>query len=393
MNVPTGRMNLTVSAADIMRQRLQSRMYDNRNTRGPFFYGNSPSVPSVRSMSGLRGLGSTDVSDLAYAIATHQIHPQFISGMKWYPAYLPPGTADYLPENLFLDDATSQQIAGLLGGSVVKGVPDRAQPTMGNEVWQNAPGSPLPMANFIQLPDGTTVNAAALASVAGLSISVPNMSVLCGTEYILSNTIPGGVMGSDCGGNPNAGYDPSTGYNVVNPPAGAVVNPPTTTYNPPPPPPATSSPSMEFKNTTTGQAGNSLSFHVGDSFRILIVGAAPNSPVTVTATQNGVTSTTVLGNTSVGGSFETSGVMDASTQGSWMEKWQIPAGPGASALASQVNFSVYGPSSGTDNSNPLLGQEELGSSGGTQGTSSGGDNTILYVALAAVAAIAIMGRR
>jgi len=158
------------------------------------------------------GLGSTDVSKLAAAMAAHSINPSYVTKM-WQPGYT--DTPEALPSQLCLDDATSKQIAGLLGGSVVQ------MPA------QNLNGQ-VPLCNFIQLPDGGLVRAADVAQIAGISPNIYGMSELCGYEQLLSMGIPGGVMGSDCGTNPVSGYDPNAGSASYVPPVPVKTMPPPT---------------------------------------------------------------------------------------------------------------------------------------------------------------------
>ena len=59
---------------------------------------------------------------------------------------------DYMPSFYFASDQTANQIADLLGGTVIK------RPPFGQcQGWNE------PLANFVQLPNGMTVNAADLA--------------------------------------------------------------------------------------------------------------------------------------------------------------------------------------------------------------------------------------
>ena len=223
MNVNTGLLNFQVSPWDIQTQRLRSLMYNDRNTRGPFFYGQGK-FPTMRGLSSLSGV---DVSALAQAMANHQIQPSYISGNFWYPGYMTPGTKDPLPDQKFATDATAQQIAGLLGGSVVKDVPNLAQVTPG-QIWQ---GTGVPNANYIELPDGTRVNAGDIAAVSQLSPSIYGLSTLCGYEQILTMTIPGAELGSGCQQNP-ASNQVNAPVPVVQPSPPVYVGPPTPAASP-----------------------------------------------------------------------------------------------------------------------------------------------------------------
>src|ERR1700678_999292 len=64
-------------------------------------------------------------------------------------------------------------------------------------------------------------------------------------------------------------------------------------------------------------------FYVGDSWTLTIVGP-PNSPVSNTASQNGVSlGTTGYGSTDADGKFSLTGTFPASTIGAWVEQWMV----------------------------------------------------------------------
>lgn len=329
MNINTTPLNMQVSPLDIMRGRMDAKMYQPQNLRGPFFYG-AP-AKSLSGMRGLRGMGDVDVS----ALATN-----FPRGRGSYVqnSYLQfPG---YPVTNLTpdcLDDATSAALAALIpGASVVKLPAENMQATNGL----------VPLCNWIQTPEGI-VRAADLYAVASENCAIPGLTAACCFQQLLADAIPGGVMGGGCAyqagySNPLIQQFPQGSNPQL--PADPVYIAPIITTPTQPTQQAAASPVFQFMNLTTGQQITSGGqFHVGDSFQILISGAAPNANVTVSANQNGQSSSSVIGKTSAGGSFQTSGTMNASTAGNWVEQWQVPAGSGVSALTASVSFSVIAP--------------------------------------------------
>jgi hypothetical protein len=99
---------------------------------------------------------------------------------------------------------------------------------------------------------------------------------------------------------------------------------------------ATKAGTLAFANLSTGDAAH---FRVGDRWRVSISGASPNAPIVVTGVQNGKSDTTQLGVTDGSGSWSSSGTMDASTVGTWVESWKVGGLP-----AAQLSFTVSGPS-------------------------------------------------
>ena len=84
--------------------------------------------------------------------------------------------------------------------------------------------------------------------------------------------------------------------------------------------------SFYLNNTTHPQSGTP-NFVVGDSFTITISGASPNSPVYLTATQNGATVCTNfrLGYTNSSGYYSASGTQASSTVETWTESYSVNA--------------------------------------------------------------------
>ncbi len=79
--------------------------------------------------------------------------------------------------------------------------------------------------------------------------------------------------------------------------------------------------SFSIVNTTTGSPNI---FQVGDGFRIQITGAAPNSPIVATSTQNGVShGSNNIGTTDANGNFSLVGAMNSTTIGTWTEQWKV----------------------------------------------------------------------
>jgi hypothetical protein len=102
--------------------------------------------------------GLADIPALAQAMATQQIHPGYVEGLSFQESIPGAGGGVYphpIDGRTFaLDDATSQQIASLLGGSVSK------QPCVRGVT--NV--TPVPDCNFITY-QGNTVPAVALAAI------------------------------------------------------------------------------------------------------------------------------------------------------------------------------------------------------------------------------------
>lgn len=107
----------------------------------------------------------------------------------------------------------------------------------------------------------------------------------------------------------------------------------------PPAAPSGAALSATLQNST--RPGNNTQLLVGDVWVITVTGA-PNSPVEVTAVQNGnALGTTPMGTTNAQGVLTLSGTVAASSAGTWVEQWKVGGQP-----AGTVQFSVSAPSSG-----------------------------------------------
>jgi hypothetical protein len=91
------------------------------------------------------------VGALVTAIMNGTFQPTYVTSSSQLQEITPAGT-DYMPNFYYASNQTAQQMAQLLGGTVVQ------RPAFGqDEGWSE------PNANFIQLPDGQTFNAADVA--------------------------------------------------------------------------------------------------------------------------------------------------------------------------------------------------------------------------------------
>ena len=91
------------------------------------------------------------VGALVTAIMNGSFQPTYVTNQSQLQETTPVGT-DYMPNFYYASDQTAAQLASLLGGTVVK------QPPFGQDQgWSE------PLANFIQLPNGQTYNAADVA--------------------------------------------------------------------------------------------------------------------------------------------------------------------------------------------------------------------------------------
>ena len=377
MNINTGKLNFQVSPVQIANQRLEARMYQPFNNRGPYFYPMSP-YSKLPSMKGLGALGGVSVSALAQAFFTGQLSPAFLPVQYFQPGYLPPGQLSAMPQYLYATQGFASQIAGLLGGSVVSAPPPG-----------NYQGTGIPNAYWVQLPDGTMVLPGNLFQPG----TVLSFQDECDAENYFAQSISGGVESATCqsGGTgltpAQMGTGGSTSSTPITTGGGSSV---------------AQVPTFTLMDETTGETiSNGGAFEQGDTFQVVITNATPNAPVTVTATQNGKSSTSVLGNTSSSGSFQTSGTMGPSQAGSWTEQWSVPAGTGALALSTTVSFTVASPAaasgggssaaSTTGGSSASTGNASTGNAGQAQAvTPPASDNTALYIGIAAAVVLFIM---
>jgi hypothetical protein len=128
-----------------------------------------------------KGLGSTNVEPIAQALMAGGLHPSFQT-TYYQPPFLPPGQQTQAPSWMYMDGASAGQIASLLGGSVFQSPPP------------NLPGAPP--ANWIRLADGGQVMPGNLMQPG----TVLSFGDLCAAENYFAQSIPGGIMGSHCGG-------------------------------------------------------------------------------------------------------------------------------------------------------------------------------------------------
>ena len=91
------------------------------------------------------------VGALVTAIMNGSFQPAYVTDQSQLQETTPAGT-DYMPNFYYASDQTAAQLASLLGGTVVKQTP------FGQDQGWNEP-----LANFIQLPNGQTFNAADIA--------------------------------------------------------------------------------------------------------------------------------------------------------------------------------------------------------------------------------------
>ena len=95
---------------------------------------------------------ATGMAALVSAIMSGSLHATYVTNQSQLAESTPYGTTDYMPNFYYASNQTAQQIASLLGGTVVQMAP-----------FSTNNGFDEPPANFIQLPNGQTFNAADLA--------------------------------------------------------------------------------------------------------------------------------------------------------------------------------------------------------------------------------------
>jgi len=109
------------------------------------------------------------------------------------------------------------------------------------------------------------------------------------------------------------------------------------------------------QTSSGGSGGMNFSFQpsgyaVGDTWTMQISGATPNSPVSISASQNGTAlGTTPFGNTDANGNWSLSGTFDSTTIGSWVETVMIG---GASVGTVSFTISQAVATSSTNTQNP-----------------------------------------
>jgi hypothetical protein len=237
----------------------------------------------LRGLRGFgRGLGAIDLQPLAQACLNGMVGPNsFIEGLTWTPGYA--STPQALPGGTYyLNDSTSAAIAAQLGATVVQLPP-----------FDVPAGTNIPLANWIQFPDGTVVLAANIANECNLSPSIPNMTPLCGMQQLLSYAIPDGALDSSCTPNTaaaslvqaSAPQNPATltsGYGL------APLTPyqPQVTTMPAIPTPVLPKTPVSNPVTVANPAGSSVSFTAADSCstvasKIATLQAAGQSNITI----------------------------------------------------------------------------------------------------------------
>ena len=135
----------------------------------------------------IAGLGSIDVSAIAQAAANHQVHANAMTGEGYDPPaqFTFAGKPDQTAGWEYLHDDIAQQMASLLGATLVKRKPS------------NYPGT-VPLANFLALPGGIELSAGSLAQEFTASPSIYGLDTECGYERIFANDIPDAVMSAKC---------------------------------------------------------------------------------------------------------------------------------------------------------------------------------------------------
>jgi hypothetical protein len=140
----------------------------------------------LRGLRGFgRGLGQVSLQPLATAQFSGQLNPSFLPTQYWQPSYLPSGQMSALPGYLYATQAFAQQVAGLLGGSVIS-----AQPP---GIWQ---GTGVPNAYQVQLPDGSVILPGNLFPPG----VILDFGSECDVENALLSEIPGSVLSATCAG-------------------------------------------------------------------------------------------------------------------------------------------------------------------------------------------------
>ncbi len=136
----------------------------------------------LRGLRGFgRGLGQVSVGPLAQAQFSGQLNPSFLPTQYFTAGYST--TPQALPTWLYATQSFAQQIASLLGGSVVLAPPPG-----------NYQGTNIPNAYWVQLPDGSMVLPGNLIQP-GVVLSFPNE---CAAEAAFQAEIPGSELSATC---------------------------------------------------------------------------------------------------------------------------------------------------------------------------------------------------
>jgi hypothetical protein len=241
-------------------------------------------------------------------------------------------TVHYNP-NEYATQAAAQQFATALGGQVV------IDPSS-----QGINGSPM---YAVRLPDGTTVNAGAIAMILGNDAAFPGdttksgeIAKLFGASYNpnIAAALRSGSSISLTPGQPAPGYLPTPlSQRAASSSAGSSST-------------ATSSggayaPHVVLENLTTGNAAVVIAGV--DTWRFTVTGGRPNTPVTVTARKNGgAASTATYGKTDAAGNWTMSGKSDAGDAGTWSQSWSV-GGTDAGSITVQITTAAAGSSAGS----------------------------------------------
>lgn len=156
----------------------------------------------------MRGLGSIDLSAIGQAAENHQVRANpgsfAVNGFAAGEGYDPPaeftfaGHPDQTTGYEYLHDDVAQQIASLIGATVVKHQPS------------NYPGK-VPDANFLALPNGQDISAGVLATIFSTSPAIVGFDTECGYESMFKNSIPDSVLSDKCQAQFNASQSAQSG--------------------------------------------------------------------------------------------------------------------------------------------------------------------------------------
>lgn len=151
----------------------------------------------------MAGVG-IDIGPLAQAMVNGQIRANLATGEGYKSAQT---FQDIYGPNVaaiqyYLEDDVSQQIASLLGGSVVKRKP------------ANYYGK-TPDANFISLPGGTEINAGDIASVANVHNAIWGLDDVCAKQQLLSYLIPNAQVTASCAAQQQASNPAQQAQNIA----------------------------------------------------------------------------------------------------------------------------------------------------------------------------------
>ncbi len=140
---------------------------------------------SLAGFGRFRGMGQINVESLAQAMMNGGLSPAFQPPVSYQPSYLPAGQTTTLPTWLFATDSFAQQLAHLLGGSVVQApIPDGM-----------FEGSGIPDTDYISV-DGQQILPGNLFQPG----TVLDFGSLCDAESYLIDSIPGAQFGASCTG-------------------------------------------------------------------------------------------------------------------------------------------------------------------------------------------------